>query len=326
MLRVSVIVPIYNAEEYLERCVDSILNQTVKELECILIDDGSTDNSAGICDQYAEKDSRVKVVHKVNSGQSDSCNIGIDISSGEYIAFVDSDDYLNESMYEKLISLAESENTDIAMCTFERVYSSEFENNDVASNTTKLLSKNDIFNMWHTVEANVKWNKVFKRSIFDDIRLPSGKSIDDEPIKPFVFAKADKVAYTDEKLYYYRQRQNSIMRSDFNLKKMHKLDAIYVNIKWFDENSEEEMKQKEEKYYCDYFFDYYKQAYKIYTEGEKCAKQYLKAYKKQFQKLYKNFLNNKEFSLKYKLILTFCNICPELLFSILNRKDKNSEK
>lgn len=118
---ISVIVPVYKVEKYLHRCVDSIINQTYKNLEIILVDDGSPDNCPKICDEYAQKDQRIKVIHKKNAGISEARNAGLEIAQGEFVAFVDSDDYIDSTMYEKMLLLAQKEKNDLVLCGFKKV-------------------------------------------------------------------------------------------------------------------------------------------------------------------------------------------------------------
>ena len=121
MPKVSIVVPIYNVEKYLEQCIDSIINQTLKEIEIILVDDGSPDNCPQICDDYVKKDSRIKVVHKTNGGLSSARNAGIEIATGDYIGFVDSDDYIELDMYEKMYNIAIENNVDFVMSDYYSV-------------------------------------------------------------------------------------------------------------------------------------------------------------------------------------------------------------
>ena len=119
---ISVVVPIYKVEEYLQRCVDSIINQTYKNLEIILVDDGSPDSCPKMCDNFAKQDKRIKVIHKINAGVSEARNTGLEYATGDYVGFIDSDDYIHPTMYEKLLNGIKKENSDICMCRFVNVY------------------------------------------------------------------------------------------------------------------------------------------------------------------------------------------------------------
>ena len=162
---ISIIVPVYKVEPYLNKCVDSIINQTYKNIEIILVDDGSPDNCGKICDDYTKKDSRIKVIHKKNGGLSDARNYGIEASIGDYIMFVDSDDYISANMCEILLKTAKKYNADIINCNFEEVFSNAEsrinrqavnKNEEVFSNLDML--KTFFFN--YTFDANVVWNKL----------------------------------------------------------------------------------------------------------------------------------------------------------------------
>ena len=164
---ISVIVPVYNVEKYLDKCIQSIVDQTYTNLEIILVDDGSPDNSGAICDEWAEKDNRIKVIHKANGGLSDARNAGLDIATGEYIAFVDSDDYIELDFYDKLYNVIKATNCDISICNLRKVY----ENNNVSVNNCDTFEITE----YSTTEAmsaliddkirQVVWNKLYKADI-----------------------------------------------------------------------------------------------------------------------------------------------------------------
>lgn len=219
--KVTVVVPVYNVSNYLEKCIDSIINQTYKKLEIILVDDGSTDNSGAICDDFASKDKRIKVIHKENGGLSDARNFGIDIATGEYIVFVDSDDYIALDMIEFLYNSLESNEADISTCLYQNFYDGEdvLESDDnisyVCSNTEaleKMLYQQDC-----TTSA---WGKLYKTSLFDGIRYPKGKICEDLDTTYLLFSKANKIVINTAKKYFYLQRETSIINSEFNPKRM----------------------------------------------------------------------------------------------------------
>ena len=222
MAEVSVIVPVYQVEQYLRQCLNSILNQTFKDIEVILVDDGSKDNSGKICDEYALKDNRVKVIHQVNKGLSDARNTGMNQMSGKYFMFVDSDDYISELMVEKLYEKAEETGADIVCCNFEYFW----KNNEKASYSTKqrseVLNSSEIFNHRKN-EKNygfwtVAWNKLHKSSSMNSFRFRSGKIHEDEFWANDIYQKDLKVVTIEDSLYYYRQRHNSIVNIK-NIKK-----------------------------------------------------------------------------------------------------------
>ncbi len=225
--KVTVVVPVYNVSNYLGKCIDSIINQTYKKLEIILVDDGSTDNSGAICDDFASKDKRIKVIHKENGGLSDARNFGIDIATGEYIVFVDSDDYIALDMIEFLYNSLESNEADISTCLYQNFYDGEdvLESDDnisyVCSNTEaleKMLYQQDC-----TTSA---WGKLYKTSLFDGIRYPKGKICEDLDTTYLLFSKANKIVINTAKKYFYLQRETSIINSEFNPKRMDALKFV----------------------------------------------------------------------------------------------------
>ncbi len=217
----SIIVPIYNVEKYLERCIDSIINQTYKNLEIILVDDGSKDASGIIADTYASKDDRIKVIHKENGGLSDARNHGLDQARGNYIIFIDSDDFIDSSMCEILFTIAEKYSSDIVSCNYYifrdenriSVHSMSIQEDE------KVFSGIDILKYYliktEPFDLNIVCNKIFKSSLFNSkdsqIRFPKGRVQEDNFTTFRLFAKSDVVTTINQPLYYYLQRADSIM-------------------------------------------------------------------------------------------------------------------
>lgn len=210
---VSVIVPIYNVEEYLNTCVDSIINQTYKNIEIILVDDGSPDNCGKICDEYACKDSRVKVIHKKNGGLSDARNAGIDVANGEYLIFVDSDDWINKYMIERLLAFAIDKKLDIVECKFINIYSRQLVKDESNVGECKTFSSIEALENHFNGQGLYRcvWNKIYKKYLFNDLRFPKGKVAEDLHTTYKLFFKASKVGLIDFHGYYYYIRNNSIM-------------------------------------------------------------------------------------------------------------------
>ena len=215
MEKISVIVPIYNVEKYLRVCVDSIINQTYKNLEIILVDDESPDNCPAICDEYKEKDNRIKVIHQKNKGLSGARNSGIDISTGKYLVFLDSDDYLELDAIEILYNSLKQYNVKISICGRNYV----FENNKKICKIKESVEKK--YNFEEAIEEMNKfyyfdmsaWGKLYSRDLFDNIRFPVGKLSEDYFVMYKLFKNANQVSYTSAPLYNYLQRQNSISRN-----------------------------------------------------------------------------------------------------------------
>lgn len=186
MKKISVIVPVYNVEKYLSQCLDSIIHQTYKNLEIILVDDGSTDSSGLICDNYSQKDKRIKIIHKCQGGLSDARNAGLKIATGEYISFIDSDDFIDKNMYSILINNTQKYNSDIVWFNYYNYYSKKhfinssiIKNNDLydLSSSDKIKFAKNLFYQYK-MDAHV-WAKLYKRSIFNNIKFPYGKLFED---------------------------------------------------------------------------------------------------------------------------------------------------
>ena len=233
---ISVIVPVYNVEEYVEKCVLSIINQTYKNLEIILVDDGSTDNSGKICDEIAIKDNRIKVIHKKNGGLSDARNVGIDIAKGDYLGFVDSDDYIDPDMYSILLNNMNLTFSDISTCG-RVIVNNESYKIEYTDNITKCLTNNeaikDLF-VENNFVYHAAWDKLYKRELFDKIRFPVGRLFEDAAIMYRIFELAKKIVSTKKQLYYYVQRQGSISNCDYNKKKIiHQFENRINSIKYY---------------------------------------------------------------------------------------------
>lgn len=215
---ISIIVPVYKVEDYLEKCIESILNQTYKNIEIILVDDGSPDRCGKICDDYAIKDNRIKVIHKKNGGLSEARNYGINIASGEYILFIDSDDYIDKNMCEILIKEAKKNDSDIVICNYYNVKENDYFINKMSITNNKILLTNlemmKIFFLKGYSETIIVWNKLYKKKLFytnENIRFPVGKLHEDIFTIYKLYYIANKIVVVNKPLYYYVQRKESIM-------------------------------------------------------------------------------------------------------------------
>lgn len=223
--KISVIVPIYKVEPYLRKCVDSILAQTYQNLEIILVDDGSPDNCGAICEEYAEQDTRIKVIHKQNGGLSDARNAGLDVMTGKYVAFVDSDDWIMPRMYETLLQMLKQFQADMA---FGAVADDLEQGGRVT--TVKVSNYGDEPFSEGVVEAMRRyfhgswaaWDKLYKADLFRDIRYPVGEINEDEAIVLQLLSKCTRVCYTNEVFYHYMRRPSSgsITAANFSVKKL----------------------------------------------------------------------------------------------------------
>ncbi|MDR0408297.1 MAG: glycosyltransferase [Campylobacteraceae bacterium] len=300
---ISVIVPIYNAEIYLKKCLDSIIDQTYKNLEIILIDDGSPDNCGKICDEYAAKDKRIKVVHKANGGQGSARNAGLDVASGEYIAFVDSDDYLDLKTYEELTDIALKEETDILISNFYNVRKSSislFEKRLDISSRNKILQQ--FFTDWY---PSYMWNILFKADLFKKIRFPA-IIFEDLFIVPSLILSARKIFFTQKAYYYYnRTNENSttslfinptnvygVFRAWMEREKLAKTNCLEA----YSLCQKKAIKYAIKTLYLNFAFDTLR-----HEESETC-KNYLK--QKRFERLVTNM------NIKYKFLWWSVEKCP----------------
>ncbi len=240
---ISVIVPIYNVEQYLDKCVESIVNQTYKNLEVILVDDGSTDDSGQKCDNWAEKDTRVKVIHKANGGLSDARNVGIKEASGNLIGFVDGDDYIEKQMYERLQQNLTKYKADISICNVQYVdeqgnylpsyFKGEKEPLRVLEQKTALYLLIE--------DASIQsfaWNKLYRASLFKEVQYPKGKVLEDRATTYKLFDKAGKVVDDRTVGYNYVQRKDSIMHTYSHMAIKDELEAIHERQEYLEKYEE----------------------------------------------------------------------------------------
>lgn len=299
--KISVIVPIYKVEKYLRKCINSILNQTYPYLEVILVNDGSPDGCGEICENYALQDDRVKVVHKENGGLSDARNNGLLIATGEYISFIDSDDYIDQKFYEVLLNLILTNDADIAQCDFLKVSEAESSMDKVSNcNDREIITLNNYESLERLYNGNhertvVVWNKLYKREVLEEIYFPVGKIHEDDFTTYKVLYNASKIVITSDKMYYYLQREDSIMGSqnnkEFNPKTLVFLETYYNQIIFYKDkglvklsdvvterlevfirvslNEISHSKLVGEKAYFKYIVSFYKDKFQLFNEGPK---------------------------------------------------------
>lgn len=219
--KISVVVPIYNVEAYLSRCVDSILNQTYSNLEVILVDDGATDGSGAICDSYAARDSRVQVIHKENGGLSSARNAGIDVATGDFLTFVDSDDWIALESYEHMLALALKYDVPL-VCAGRYDVSSETGKKTVGLCPTmeEVVTGQELARRifrWENVDSSA-CDKLYRRELFREIRFPLGKTMEDVPTTYRVVLNAGRAAMCPEPIYHYFHRPGSITTTSISEK------------------------------------------------------------------------------------------------------------
>lgn len=211
---VSVIIPVYNVEKYLHQAVDSILLQTYPHLEVILVDDGSRDTSGRICDEYAQKDPRVKVIHQANAGLSAARNAGLDAAGGDYIYFIDSDDYVDTVLCKTVLDAFTRHDADIVVFDCIRVDENGANLNAMENRHGIVSDKEEMIS--ELLSGNINdyaWNKMYKRQVFDGVRYPLGRIWEDMGTTYKLFLNSETISCIPHKLYYYRQRENSIANS-----------------------------------------------------------------------------------------------------------------
>ena len=241
---VTVIVPIYKVEKYINHCIKSITSQSYANLQIILVDDGSPDECPMICDKWAEKDDRITVIHKKNGGLSDARNAGLEIADGKYIVFVDSDDYIHTDMITKLYDAIIENNADLAVCNYEYVQEDGAIKQEYSPIKTELLTQTEYFSKlqqpswWFYTTA---WNKLYKREIFQTLRFPVGKVHEDVAVVHWVIDQCNLIAVSEEKLYYYVQRNNSIMSSRHSIKRMDEVEAMIDRYYYYQDKNLKEL-------------------------------------------------------------------------------------
>ena len=236
---ITIIIPIYNVEQYLPQCLKSVINQTYQNLEIILVDDGSTDACPQICEEFALKDNRIKLIHKKNGGLSDARNAGLKRATGDFISFIDSDDFVAVDFCEKLLKALLENTADVAECDFLA-----FDNDqDLEKFSTDTKEKIEVFETEAAVELLMKeyfkqtvWNKLYRREVLGHFEFPVGKINEDEFWTYKVFGNAKKIVKIPDVLYFYRQQEGSIMAQQYSIKRLDGLTALQERIDYMKEN------------------------------------------------------------------------------------------
>ena len=322
--KIYAVVPVYNVEKYLKRCVDSLINQIYSNLKIILVDDGSTDKSPEICDFYAEKFENITVIHKPNGGLSDARNAGLEACFSEslnpcedWLTFVDSDDFLSKNFACRLIDICEKNCCDIVQCGYEKGDKDEFSSFDRSGKITVCDSKTTLLGYRMKSQCCAK---LYRLSLFENEKFRTGVLNEDEFITYRIIYKCKKIAFTDEKLYYYFQRQGSIMNHIANKLKnsSHKNDWLYAymeRIEFFSDKEDNELVLKTyEKICTDIILRYTEQMSLEKSERDNAVinGEYLRTYRY----FYKKMMNLKTIPFFRKMIYIAFNICPFSAFII----------
>lgn len=289
--KISIIVPVYKVEPYLSKCIDSILTQTFTDFELILIDDGSPDRCGEICDEFAKKDSRIRVIHKENGGLSSARNAGIEAAQAEFIGFIDSDDFIHEKMYEILYIQAVLHSSDLVICDFLKVKEGEeakFKKEVMEQSETRHFTNMEALDQLITTRSHsrvpkvggvVTWtiacNKLYRRSLFGDIKFEEGRIFEDEYIIHKILYKSAKITFVPVKLYYYVKRPNSILEAPFSIEKLDKVYAYKERVDFLRaiEDKPPMLYEHAVKSYLDTFFWYYGKAKSELSHAKKEIRQ-----------------------------------------------------
>ena len=268
MPAISVIVPVYKVEKFIDRCVESIVNQTFTDIEIILVDDGSPDQSGTMCDAWRAKDERIIVIHKKNGGLSDARNFGLDVATGDYVAFIDSDDWIDSDMLELLFKAVRKYHADIADCSWRCIYHDRIEAE--TDNSGEYIVGDNIFALRGEMEWKyfkpIACNKIYDRYIFENIRFPVGKLHEDEFTTHLAFYKARKLVYVDVSKYNYDRTREESITAVFREKNLDVIEALQNRLDFFYEKGLVELQPQMENLYFHILLD---RLYKCYMYGIK---------------------------------------------------------
>ncbi|WP_066633812.1 glycosyltransferase [Desulfolucanica intricata] len=306
---ISIVVPVYNVEQYLDRCVNSLINQTFKDIEIILVDDGSTDNSPKLCDEYARQDNRIKVIHKKNGGLSDSRNMGIHYAKGEYILFVDSDDYIENDTCEKFANIVSEQEVDIVIGGAKKITSSEVKKMLPSTSLyNSVLSGSDYLKheLKHNCAKMAACLNLYRRKFLleNNLFFKIGLLHEDEQWTPRVFLAASKVLVSDNCFYNYVIREDSITKTkDFSKNAIHIVSIVAELSDFYEKLDDKELKNLLK----DYLIGIYLFAYR---KGDLCKHGKKYTFKKYV------LINSRSFSNRIKAIIFL--ISPKLYTTLSN--------
>lgn len=309
---ISVIIPVYNVEKYLHRCLDSVIAQTYQNLEIICVDDGSIDESGRICDQYAVRDARIKVIHQENQGLSAARNRGLDAAEGEYIAFVDSDDYILEDMYKKMLDKLLNYNVDLCVCQWQYEFSDgrqvvKKKNIDPTIYGRKTSLEFARFLYRGNYENGVvvaAWNKLYRRALLDKICF-EGRIHEDDAFNGRIMAKNISVYVMEDQFYVYAQNGDSLTNKPFSANKFFFLDALAERRELF--KSDAFIRQETELLYCNMYIEYCLRARK-----DGVAVSHPERYRQIFRKMFSSLRREGKANIKFRLRMMLFSFSPSL--------------
>lgn len=306
---ITIVVPVYNVEKYLERCVDSLLKQTYENIEIILVDDGSKDNSGKLCDELALRDARIKVIHKLNGGLSDARNCGLDAMSGKWVTFIDSDDYVSADYVKLMYKMCIENDVQISSCQFVRTYEDSYgfaafeDDIKIISGTEAIKS---IYGEMNGEITIVSTCKLYSAKLFDGYRFKKGIIHEDEELVWKLLYGAEKIAVTQAQLYGYYMSSDSIMRGGFDERSTVMLDILKERAVRFKEDNAAEIYDLTLKTRC-YILNMFYCKYKKYMPEKKAVAE---SVKEEFKEIYKQVKKSKYISAKSKRSLLIMNYFP----------------
>lgn len=310
---ISIIVPVYKVERYLRRCVNSVLTQTYDNFELILIDDGSPDGCPVICDEYAKNDSRVRVIHQTNQGLAEVRNVGVLQARGEYIAFIDSDDFVASNYIEMLYRGIKEFGADISICSFRKVQSEMTETEEKEFSEFKEVSFAKAMKYFASFQPGVSiafvsaWAKLYKKELFDGVKYPKGKLYEDSYTSYKLLYRATKMVFSTSRLYYYYENPQSITTVKFSERTLDILDASRSAIDYFETEKRYDVVSVLNQFLlAREIFCWWGMKYTL-KEKEK-AKEILKTFRTDFKKTRKI----KDFPLKWNVVYLVLALCPEM--------------
>jgi len=321
---ISVIVPIYKVEAYLKRCVNSIQSQTYSNLEIILVDDGSPDRCGQLCDEFAGSDRRIRVLHKENGGLSDARNKGLSVANGEYVAFVDSDDYIAPFFVETLYNQLVKTDSDVALCSYA-VVTKEQDFPPVSSDTPVTVYDREqlLLNLYDDNHEDatyfiVAWNKLYKSSLWKDVRFPTGRIHEDEATTYRIFDQCQRGVYVKSPLYGYFTSDSSITRDAFSIRRLEWMDALDDRIHFFRDRAESRLLACSLKARADGAIHYYYPLARLCRQNGayKSEKRRLKSYVREALAAHKEFQN---LALSTRIGYHLFCVSPNL-YRLLNRQ------
>ncbi|AGK55737.1 glycosyltransferase family 2 protein [Bacillus sp. 1NLA3E] len=311
--KISIIVPVFNVERFIHDCVDSILGQTFKDFELILVNDGSIDRSGDICDEYSKKDDRIIVIHKENGGQSSARNRGIDLAKGDYIGFIDSDDWIDKDMYEVLYKKAIETDTDISACNIIEYQKDSTKRLFCNDSTYQIYDRNSAMN---EIFLNQRLtyspcNKIYKKDLFNCLRFKEGYILEDMDFAYKIIHQSNKIFYTGQAMYNYRYNDKSTLRKTFSKKR---LDEYSVRKEMYAFYLENYPAQADEVY-----AEWFLKGLELYINIEKYYRNEKKQYKYLIdvdRRILKSLVGKKSYNKKKKILLSIGLISINLLVTV----------